>query len=108
MPRNDAVEAHHFEALGTSCSLFGVGVSRADLVRGEFWVRKLGARLPRFSDGSELAGLNRAGGEWLAATAEMEAMLREAPRAYEPRAGLVRTAVPPPTLAIGYNRRPQE
>src|SRR5260370_679897 len=102
MPRNDAAEAHHFEALGTSCSLFGVGVSRADLVRGEFWVRKLGARLTRFSDGSELAALNRAGGEWLEVSAEMEAMLREALRAYELSAGLVNTAVLPSMLAIGY------
>jgi thiamine biosynthesis lipoprotein len=104
MPRNDAVEAHHFEALGTSCSLFGVGVSRADLVRGEFWVRKLGARLTRFSDGNELAALNRAGGEWLEVSAEMEALLREALRAYELSAGLVNVAVLPSMLAIGYTR----
>jgi thiamine biosynthesis lipoprotein len=104
MPLSDAVEAHHFEALGTSCSLFGVGGSRADLVRGEFWVRKLGARLTRFSDGSELAALNRAGGEWLEVSAEMEALLREALRAYELSAGLVNAAVLPSMLAIGYTR----
>jgi thiamine biosynthesis lipoprotein len=104
MPHNARVEAHHFEALGTSCSLFGVGVSRADLVRGEFWVRKLGARVTRFSEGGELASLNRAGGEWMAVSAEMEALLREALRAYDLSAGLVNVAVLPSMLAFGYTR----
>src|SRR5437899_4372827 len=101
MPRNAAVEAHHFEALGTSCSLFGVGVSRTDLVRGEFWVRKLGARVTRFSDHSELAALNRADGEWADVSPEMAALLREALRAYELSGGLVNAAVLPSMLAIG-------
>ena len=104
MPRNAAVEAHHFEALGTSCSLFGVGVSRTDLVRGEFWVRKLGARVTRFSDRSELAALNRADGEWADVSPDMEALLREALRAYELSGGLVNAAVLPSMLAIGYTR----
>lgn len=104
MPHNARVEAHHFEALGTSCSLFGVGVSPADLVRGEFWVRKLGARVTRFSEGSELASLNRAGGEWMEVSAEMEALLREALRAYDLSAGLVNVAVLPSMLAFGYTR----
>ena len=104
MPRNATVEAHHFEALGTSCSLFGVGVSRAVLVRGEFWVRRLGTRITRFSDGSELAALNRTAGEWMPVSEEMEDLLIEALRAYELSAGLVNVAILPSMLAIGYTR----
>ena len=104
MPRSSAVETHHFEALGTSCSLFGVGVARTELVRGEFWVRKLAARVTRFSDGSELGALNRAEGEWSDVSPEMEALLREALRAYELSGGLVNAAVLPSMLAIGYRR----
>src|SRR4029077_12920491 len=104
MPRNTAVEAQHFEALGTSYSLFGVGVSRTELVRGEFWVRKLAARFTRFSDRSELTALNRADGEWIGVSPEMEALLREALRAYDLSGGLVNAAVLPAMLAIGYAR----
>jgi thiamine biosynthesis lipoprotein len=98
------VEAHHFEALGTSCSLFGTGVTRTELLQGEFWVRVLGTRITRFSDRSELAFLNGAKGEWVHVSAEMEALLREALNAYELSAGLVNAAVLPSMLAIGYTR----
>ena len=98
------VEFHHFEALGTSCSLFGVGVSRTQLLQGEFWVRELGARTTRFSEGSELVALNRARGRWVAVSVEVEALLREAIRAFELSAGLVNAAVLPSMLAIGYTR----
>ena len=47
MPRS-AIEAHHFEALGTNCSLFAVGLRPGRLLEGEFWVRRVGARLTRF------------------------------------------------------------
>src|SRR5712691_1229871 len=99
-----AVEAHHFEALGTSCSLFGLGVSQTQLLKGEFWVRELGTRITRFSDRSELATLNRAEGAWVNISAELEQLLREALRAYELSAGLVNVAVLPSMLAIGYTR----
>src|SRR5260370_7890747 len=104
MRHSSSVEAHHFEALGTSCSLFGLGVTRTQLLQGEFWVRELGARITRFSDRSELALLNGAQGEWVDVGAEMEALLREALRAYELSAGLVNAAVLPSMLAIGYAR----
>ena len=104
MRHSPAVEAHHFEALGTSCSLFGVGLTRTELLQGEFWVRVLGARITRFSDRSELALLNGAEGEWVHVSAEMEALLRKALRAYELSAGLVNAAVLPSMLAIGYTR----
>jgi len=99
-----AVEAHHFEALGTSCSLFGLGVSQTQLLKGEFWVRELGTRITRFSDRSELAALNRAEGGWVDVSAEVEELLRESLRAYEFSAGLVNVAVLPSMLAIGYTR----
>jgi FAD:protein FMN transferase len=104
MRPNSPVEFHHFEALGTSCSLFGLGVSRTQLLQGEFWVRELGTRITRFSEGSELAALNRARGKWVAVSAEMEALLHESLRAYELSAGLVNVAVLPSMLAIGYTR----
>jgi FAD:protein FMN transferase len=104
MPHSPVVEAHHFEALGTTCRLFGVGVTRARLLQGEFWVRELGTRITRFSDRSELALLNGAEGEWVDVSAEMESLLCEALRAYELSAGLVNAAVLPSMLAIGYTR----
>src|SRR5216683_1033439 len=104
MRPSPAVEAHHFEALGTSCSLFGLGVTRSQLLQGEFWVRELRARITRFSDRSELALLNGAEGAWVDVSAEMEALLWEALRAYELSAGLVNAAVLPSMLAIGYTR----
>ncbi len=104
MRHRSSVEAHHFEALGTSCSLFGLGVTRSQLLQGEFWVRELRARITRFSDRSELALLNGAEGAWVDVSAEMEALLWEALRAYELSAGLVNAAVLPSMLAIGYTR----
>lgn len=98
------VTALHFEALGTICSLFGLGVTREQLAQGEFWVRLLGARITRFSKRSELAILNRAKGAWVDVSPEMEALLREALRAFELSAGLVNAAVLPSMLAIGYTR----
>ena len=104
MRHSPAVEAHHFEALGTICSLFGLDVPRAQLLEGEFWVRVLGKRITRFSKRGELALLNRAGGVWVEISPEMEALLRESLRAYELSAGLVNAAVLPSMLAIGYTR----
>lgn len=104
MPRNPALEAHYFEALGTSCSLFAVGLSRSRLLEGEFWVRRLGARLTRFSPESELSRLNAASGRWVEVSAETEALLRGSLRAFEMSGGLVNIAVLPSMLAIGYTR----
>src|SRR6202158_794441 len=104
MPRNAPWEVHHFEALGTNCSLFGVGISRDRLIEGEFWVRRLGARLTRFSPDSEVSRLNDAGGSWGAASVETEELLRLSLRAFETSGGLVNVAVLPSMLAIGYTR----
>jgi FAD:protein FMN transferase len=104
MPRNAAVESHHFAALGTNCSLFAAGRSLASLLEGEFWVKRLGARLTRFSADSELSQLNAAAGRWFEIGEEMEAVLRESLRAFEMSAGLVNIAVLHSMLAIGYTR----
>ncbi len=98
------IVAHHFAALGTSCSLFGLGVSQTQLLNGEVWVRELGARITRFSDRSELAALNQSDGAWVDVSPETEELLRESLRAYELSAGLVNVAVLPSMLAIGYTR----
>jgi thiamine biosynthesis lipoprotein len=104
MPRNTTIESHHFAALGTNCSLFAAGRSRAALLEGEFWVRRLGARLTRFSTDSELSQLNAAAGRWFEISDELEALLRESLRAFEMSAGLVNIAVLPSMLTIGYTR----
>jgi thiamine biosynthesis lipoprotein len=104
MPPDQRVEAHHFEAFGTTCSLFGVGVTRGRLLEGELWVRRLGARLTRFSSESELSRLNTADGRWVEVSPEHEALLRESIRAFQLSGGLVNIAVLPSMLAIGYVR----
>ena len=104
MPLSRSVESHHFEALGTSCSVFAVDQSRGRLLEGEFWVRRLGARLTRFSADSELSRLNAAAGEWTETSKEMEELLRASLIAFEMSGGLVNVAVLPSMLAIGYSR----
>jgi thiamine biosynthesis lipoprotein len=102
--RHDMVTARHFDAMGTSCSLFGVGIDSGKLREGESWVRRFAARLTRFSPDSELARLNRARGRWVDVSAEMEELLRESLRAFEMSKGLVNVAVLPSMLTIGYTR----
>jgi FAD:protein FMN transferase len=104
MPRSGSIAVHHFEALGTTCSLFGLGVSATQLACGEAWVRETGARLTRFSPCSEVSRLNRAAGAWVDISQELEEMLRESLRAFELSAGLVNVAVLSSMLAIGYTR----
>ena len=99
-----AVESHHFDALGTTCSLFGVGVTHAQLIAGESWVRGLGARLTRFSPDSELSGLNRGAGDWVDVSPELECLLRAALDGFSRSHGLVNVAVLPTMLAAGYTR----
>jgi len=104
MPPDARVEAHRFQALGTSCSLFAVGLSRSRLLQGEFWVHRLGARLTRFSPDSELSRFNATPGTWMDVSPELGALLRESLRAFEMSAGLVNVAVLPSMSAIGYTR----
>jgi FAD:protein FMN transferase len=104
MPPRAPIEAHHFEALGTDCSLFAVGLSRARLLEGEFWVRRMGARLTRFSPDSELSRLNASAGRWIEISADVETLLRESLHAFEMSGGLVNVAVLPSMAAIGYTK----
>ena len=103
--RPDAsLESHHFEALGTSSSLFADGQPHGRLLEGEAWVRRQGARLTRLSEDSELSRLNRAAGEWVPISDEMDEILHAALRAHAMSAGLVNVAVLPAMLAVGYTR----
>ncbi len=104
MPRSVPVDAHHFDALGTTCSLFAVEPERGRLLEGELRVRRMGALLTRFSPGSELSRLNASGGEWVAVGPELESLLGVALRAFEMSGGLVNAAVLPSMVAIGYTR----
>src|SRR5258708_35061626 len=88
MPPDARVEAHRFQALGTSCSLFAVGLSRSRLLQGEFWVHRLGARLTRFSTDSEVSRFNATPGTWMDVSPELGALLREAARAFGGSTGL--------------------
>jgi len=90
--------------MGTSCSLFATGLSATALLKAEFWVRALAARLTRFDPRSELSLLNAAAGHWTSVSPELEALLRESLRAHEMSGGLVNVAVLPSMLAVGYTR----
>lgn len=98
------VESHHFEALGTNCSLFAVGQPHGRLLEGEFWVRRMGARLTRFSPDSELSKLNASAGQWIEISGDLERVLRAALHADQLSSGLVNVAVLPSMLAVGYTR----
>ncbi len=104
MPRSAPVQAHEFEALGTRCGLFAVGLDVAVLRSGEAEVRRLGALLTRFSPSSGLSRLNASARDWCPVEPELEEVLRAALRAYEMSGGLVNAAVLPSMLAIGYTR----
>src|ERR1700686_1277523 len=103
MPRS-AVEAHHFEALGTNCSLFAVGLAPGRLLEGEFWVRRMGARLTRFSPVSELSRFNASPGRVTEISPELESLLGESLHAFDTSSGLVNVAVLPSLQAAGYTR----
>jgi thiamine biosynthesis lipoprotein len=102
MPRSAPLAAHHFEALGTTCSLFAVGLAPDRLLEGELWTRRMGERLTRFSPDSELSHFNASAGRWVEVSPELEALLRESLHAYELSGGLVNVAVLPSMTAIGY------
>jgi FAD:protein FMN transferase len=104
MRRSRPIQAHHFKALGTSCSLFGVGAWCGRLVEGELWTRRIGARLTRFSSDSELSNINASSGRWVEVSEELESLLHASLRAFETSMGLVNVAVLPSMLAIGYTK----
>src|SRR5579864_4594493 len=95
------IPSRHFDAMGTTCSLFALD---ADLAWGERWVRRVAERLTRFSPDSELSRLNAHAGQWFAVSAELELVLLAALEAHRMSAGLVNAAVLPSMVAIGYSR----
>jgi thiamine biosynthesis lipoprotein len=104
MPRSTTIEGHHFEALGTNCSLFAAGLAPGRLLEGEFWVRRMGARLTRFSSESELSRFNASPGTWVDVSPELESLLRESLHAFEMSSGLVNVAVLRALESVGYTR----
>jgi thiamine biosynthesis lipoprotein len=95
------VRARHFEAMGTSCSVFA---SDADLVEAERWVRRMGERLTRFSSDSELSRLNARARDWQPVSDDFASVLQAALDAYRMSDGLVNAAVLGSMAAIGYTR----
>jgi FAD:protein FMN transferase len=93
-----------FEALGTMCHLFGAGAAAGRLDEGVEWVVRTGARLTRFDPASELSRLNACAGEWVPVEPDLEALLREALRAWEVSGGLVHAGCLRSMRAIGYTR----
>lgn len=102
MPPEASFQSRHFEALGTRCAVFGVGLNEDRLEWAESWVRAMGARLTRFSDDSEIGRLNQAAGGWCEISHELEQLLRASLHAFEVSRGLVNVAVLPSMLVIGY------
>src|SRR5579872_2194157 len=96
------VQARRFEAMGTECAIFAVGVPAERLIEGERWVHRTAARFTRFSAASELCRLNASSGRWFEVTADLEAVLRAALVAFEMSNGLVNVAVLGSMAAIGY------
>jgi FAD:protein FMN transferase len=95
------VNSRHFDAMGTTCSLFATD---ADLVEGERWVRRMAERLTRFSADSELSRLNARQGAWFPVSADLESVLHAALEAHRMSAGLVNAGVLASMVAIGYTR----
>ena len=88
--------------MGTECAI--VVASRRQAFEGEAWIHDLASRFTRFSSDSELSRLNARAGGWIDISAELEAVLRAAMRAFEMSGGLVNAAVLPSMLASGYIR----
>ena len=93
-----------FEALGTTCQLLGLGGAAARLDDGAEWVAEMGRRLTRFDAGSELSRFNARAGGWAEVGPDLEALLREALRAWELSGGLVHAGCLRSMRAIGYTR----
>src|SRR5260370_8272369 len=87
--------AHHFEAMGTACSIFGFR-TLTDLLRAEFWVRALAARLTRFDEASELSRFNAASGRWVEASPPFESVIRAPLPAYPARRAVLHPPLLPP------------
>src|SRR5262249_37781512 len=87
-----------------TCHLFGIGPAATRLERGAGWVVDIGRRLTRFEPDSELSRLNAGAGAWTPVRPELEALLREALRAWDLSRGLVNAGCLRALRAIGYTR----
>ena len=90
--------------MGGDCELFRIGVGSGTLAEAEAWVHRMHDRFTRFSESSELSHFNASAGQWTDVSLELEAMLKEALRAYEISGGLVHAATLGALLAAGYTR----
>lgn len=81
-----------------------MGSAAARLELGAEWVREMGRRLTRFEPDSELSRFNARAGEWTPVGPDLEALLREALRAWELSGGLVHAGCLGAMRAIGYTR----
>ena len=81
-----------------------MGPASRRLERGADWVREMGRRLTRFEPDSELSRFNAAAGAWAPVGPDLEALLREALRAWELSGGLVHAGCLRAMRAIGYTR----
>jgi FAD:protein FMN transferase len=97
-------ETVRFSSLGTTCELFGVEVSAERLAAGRDWIESMHDRLTRFEPDSELSRLNASAGGWVAVSPDLEALLREALRAFAVSGGLVHAGVLRALVAAGYGR----
>ncbi len=96
--------ARHFEALGTTCSLFTVGAAHDRMESVESWIRETGAMLTRFDAGSELSRFNASAGRWFRVSPDLDYLLRCSLEAFESSGGLVNVAVLESMVSIGYGR----
>src|SRR5436309_5143454 len=98
------MESLTFTSLGGECELYGIDVGAGALDQARAWITRMHDRLTRFEPNSELSRLNASRGGPFAVSSELEALLREALRAFEISDGLVNVAVLPALLAAGYTR----
>jgi thiamine biosynthesis lipoprotein len=102
------METDSFRAMNTEIVLAAEGPSTRRLQEGFRRVRQFvadkEAQFTRFSEASELSGLNRSAGDWFQATPELFEVVRLARDLHEQTGGLFDPAVLPALRAAGYDR----
>lgn len=93
-----------FQALGSDCHILAVETRAERLDAAVAHVLAAHRRFTRFEPESELSRFNATAGAWQPISADLEAMLRGALRAWEETAGLVHAGVLPALMAAGYTR----
>jgi FAD:protein FMN transferase len=102
------METDSFRAMNTEIVLAAEGASTRRLEEGFRRVRQFmaakEAQFTRFSEASELSGLNRSAGDWFQATPDLFEVVRLARDLHEQTGGLFDPAVLPALKAAGYDR----